>query len=149
MLDSFEALLNWMQTAVFHFIAKRVLENHCRQLEAMKYPITITFIAMDHPVLRFPSWLTIHDVIKKSLSPGDPYEDIVKAFKKEVRKMDRNDKLLVSLRKSLDTQCDDEFPGTLHCEAVLAALALYPESAIHDDKTQSFTNIAKVLSNLA
>lgn len=115
----------------------------------MKHPITITFIATDHSVIRFPSWLTICDVIKKSLSPGDPYEDIIKAFEKEVRKMDWNDKLSVSLRKSLDAQCDDEFPGTLHCEAVLAALALYPESAIHDDKTQLFTNIAKVLSNLA
>jgi hypothetical protein len=56
----------------------------------MKYPITITFIAMDHSVLHFPSWLNICDVIKKLLSHNDPYDKI---FKNHVRGMDWNDKL--------------------------------------------------------
>ena len=138
-----------MWTAVFHFIAKCVLEIHCRQCDAMKYPISITFIATDHSVLRFPSWLNICDVIKKTLSPNDPYDEIVKAFEDRVRGMNWNDKLLVSLRKSLDSdsdmQCKDDFPGTLHCEAVLVALALYPDNAIRDDETRVLTNAAEVL----
>ena len=115
----------------------------------MKYPISITFIATDHSVLRFPSWLNICDVIKKTLSPNDPYDEIVKAFEDRVRGMNWNDKLLVSLRKSLnsdsDMQCKDDFPGTLHCEAVLVALALYPDNAIRDDETRVLTNTAEVL----
>jgi hypothetical protein len=35
----------------------------------------------------------------------------------------------------------------LHCEVVLAAMALYPEPAIQDDTNQLLTNIAKVLSS--
>jgi hypothetical protein len=105
----------------------------------MKYPITITFIATDHSVLGFPSWPSICDVIKKSLSPVNPHDTIIKAFEKKVLEMYSADKLLLSLHKSLETQCDDKFTGTLHCKAVLASMALYPKFAIQDD-------IAKVLS---
>jgi hypothetical protein len=55
----------------------------------------------------------------------------------------------VSLRKSLDsdTQFNNDFPGTLHYEVVLVALALYPDNAIHNDETQVLTNAAEVLSS--
>jgi hypothetical protein len=137
-----------------------VLEVHCRQPSSQpqpKYPISITVIATDHPVVRFPSWPHICDVIKKSFpSPDDRCDKIIEAFEMQVRKASKlKDKLLVSLYNSLEAQSDkiiesqhlcDRFSGTLHCEAVLVAMALYPDPAIADNN-QKLRMIAQVLSS--
>jgi hypothetical protein len=164
-LDSdFESLLNWMRTLVFHFIAKRLLELHCRDLQTLKYPISITILTSNHPVLRFPSWRSICDVIKRLLPSHDNrYDNLVQAFEVQVRHAvllgdaakSADAKFLVSFSNSLkapDNQvimsqhlCD-KFPGTLHCEAVLAAMALYPDRAIQD-KDPRLRDIAQVVSS--
>jgi hypothetical protein len=131
------------------------LEVHCREPQSKKHPISITVVATDHPVICFPSWPYVCDVIKNSLpSPNDRYGEIIKAFETRVRDVSKSDgKFLLALRNSLEAQGDkiiesqhleDKCPGTLHCEAVLAAMALYPDPAIQD-KDEKLRMIAKVV----
>jgi hypothetical protein len=115
----------------------------------MKYPGSITVIALDHPIICYPSWPSICDIIKKLLPlPDNRYDDIIKAFEAQVQGIKENDDmLLLSLQNSLKMQSDpitDNFPGTFHCEAVLATMALYSDCAI-PDKDKILRQIAQVL----
>lgn len=142
-------MLKWMRMLVVHFIAKHVLEVNCRRPHAMQRSVSITVIAMDHPPLPLPSWTSICDAIKLSLAALETqYPDVLNAFKKELflnsQKDHRDDpgkrvdKVLVFLCKSLVAHEEEEnisldsitFPATFHCEAVLAALGLYPDLVI-------------------
>ena len=111
--------------------------------------VSITVIAMDHPPLSLPFWISICNTIKLSLAALETqYPDVLNAFKKELflnfqkdhhdDPGKRVDKVLVFLCKSLVVHKEEEnisldsitFPATFHCEAVLAALGLYPDLVI-------------------
>ena len=121
----------------------------------MKYPLSITIIAADHPIVCFPSWPFICDVIKKLLPSDDNwYRSIITALEVKVRNIKQNDdKLLVLLCNSLEVQGDsdfeslllcDKFLGTFYCETVLATMALYPDLAIQNNN-EMLKRIAKAL----
>ena len=139
-----------------------MLEIHCRRLP--KEEVRFTIITTDRSGFRFPSWPLIQDTIKNALhsqlSPNsDDFEQeakrLITRFRKEILSASSiRCRLMQYLQNSINA-CQSEdanaqavpardiFPGTLHCEAVLAAIGEYPERAILD-KNQTLINIAQV-----
>ena len=139
-----------------------MLEIHSRRLPDREVHFTI--ITTDRSGFRFPSWPLIQDTIYNALhsqwSPDrDNFEQEVKRliarFRKEILSASSiNCRLMQYLQNSINAcqledanaqavHASDIFPGTLHCEAVLAAIGEYPDHAILD-KNQTLINIAQV-----
>ena len=81
------------------------------------------------------------------------YNKYIKTFQTQVCDAVPPDKLIQALQNSIKVEADPEaldmhrndiFPGTLHCETVLAAIGLYPDLAIKDGD-MTLTKIGKVL----
>jgi len=159
-----EGVIKWTKTFVFQFFAKRVLEIHCRRLPQEE--VRFTIITMDRSGFRFPSWPLIHDTIKNALHSqlslnSDDFEQeakrLITRFRKEILSASSIKCRLMGYLQNSINACQSEdahaqhardiFPGTLHCEAVLAAIGEYPDCAILD-KNQTLIHIAQVFASL-
>jgi hypothetical protein len=99
-------------------------------------------------------------VLSSRESPVIDKSKVLEAFEGEVlnTRVDCQDaKLWKALQNSInhdldgidsDTPTGDQFPGTLHCKAVLAAIGGYPHLAILNGD-EKLLNIAKVVTCLA
>ena len=141
-----KSLLKWVRTIILHFIAKWVLEDQCRK--TVQCPVSISIVVTDQSSLRFPSWHSICDTIRSARSSCQnrtvDSNKIIEAFKVRVleAQVERWDaKLFKGLRHSIRIDNLDDHSGqtsydlvvTLHCEAVLLAMVLYPSLAILDN----------------
>ena len=139
-------LLKWVTTIILHFIAKQVLEVQCRK--TVQCPVSISIIVTDQSSLRFPSWHSICDTIRSAWSSCQnrtvDSDQIIKTFEAWVleAQVERQDaKLFEGLHHSIRMDNIDDCSGltsydivvTLHCEAILLAMALYPSLAILDN----------------
>lgn len=134
-----------------------MLEVHCRNTR--QFPVSISVISAEHRVLQFPSWATIVSVIKKTLSAVDNVQNVDEIINILTEKIStvsvEDEKILQLLRDALDFHNDpmsdkkhlkNRFPGTIHCEVVLAAMALYPHFAI---KLEGDSDVDKQLKAIA
>ena len=89
---------------------------------------------------------------------GQEAERLITKFRKEILLASSSCHLMQCLQNSINAcQLEDAdaqaahasniFPGTLHCEAVLAAIGEYPDRAILD-KNETLIKIAQVLASL-
>lgn len=152
----FEGLIRWIRSFVQQFLGKRHLEDKVEQ--GYKFDkgisIEISVICCDRVKYIVPEWdafkTHVGDALKKC--PGNPYtsESVVQAlieeFQTEGRKYHTATKY-VDFFKELLKRPPDRAKKIMtlllgvHCEAFLAALCLYSDHIIHEEKDRELSDL--------
>lgn len=147
-----DLFFGWVKVFVFQLLGKRQLEVLCRNGGPARGPVTISILAVDRATYQVPPWSECKEVIKKAIALDKSAFDsagVCDALERRIRSCpplhNSSAQHTVNIFRGLLHGRPKTYVGGTHCEAVLATLSQYHETAILNKEDKALIEICQVL----